>query len=100
MTTSHHLQDVVHALNFIAYNSPVCGSPAMRLLGRPVMSIFASAANTLSEEQIKLLTTHLEQARAKAVKRRCRAARQMDFLPNDRVRAWDHRGSLTPYQPL
>ena len=70
MSGSHQLAEVVHALNFNASTAPGCGSPAMRLFGRPARSFFATATNTLSEGQKQLLQERLAKARDKAIKSR------------------------------
>ena len=59
----------------------------MRMFGRPARSFFASATNTLTEGQKRLLQKRL----AKAVKSRRQRSRQLEFLPQDRVKAWDHK---------
>ena len=91
MTGAHQPAEVVHSLNFNASTAPGCGSPAMRMYGRPARSFFATATSTLTEEQKRLLQDRLAKARAKAVKSRRQRSRQLEFLPQDRVRAWDHR---------
>ena len=85
------MADTIHYLNFNASTAPGSGSPAMRMFGRPARSFFATASNTLSEEQKHLLQEGLAKARAKAVKSRRQQSRQLEFLPGDRVLAWDHK---------
>ena len=91
LSGGHQLADIIHCLNFNASTVPGSGSPAMRMFGRPARSFFASAGNTLTEEQKRLLQERLAKARAKAVKSRRHQSRQLEFLPHDRVLAWDHK---------
>ena len=91
MTGAHQLADVVHVLNFNSSTTAGSGSPAMRMFGRPARSYMASADNTLTEEQKRLLQERLAKARAKAVKSRRQRSRQLEFMPGDKVLAWDHR---------
>ena len=60
------------------------------MFGQPARSFFATATNTLTEGQKRLLQERLAKASVKAVKSMCQRSRQLEFLPQDRVTAWDH----------